>query len=287
MVDQQTVLAKIWPIVHKLIQATLAEDIDALSRLLVPRQSAAEMLDLFGLGVFEILLKIIFQREQIGLTRAIETEQGQQVYIEFAWLDPDSENAAFGQADVVTVQLKRYRQDWRVITINPAGADNPMTEARAQAILLAGQRFQQLDNEARDPLILPIALFAGALELPIRPEALRDPVELLFIPGLQERRFGVISLIGARRLWRDFHSKAKPVTLEPTVWAAAIEALMSELAKRDISQARVGKYYRVDLKALLPAMSQIRQSLKIQSLDPRYSPYGQIQIQLQAEVSEQ
>jgi hypothetical protein len=219
-------------------------------------------------------------KERLGLARAIETENGRYVYLEFAWLDPESGGQSYTAADVVSVQLKRYRHDWRIVDVNPANTDLLMTEARAHTILLSSNALEGDENKVMEPWILPVALFAGALQLPLREQAMQDPVEQLFLPGLQARSYGLVSLVGGRRLWRDFRKKARPDLAKPAVWAAAVEILMSEQAMREQTQAAAGKFYQVSLAVLLPRIRQIKETLTLDGLHERYSPFGATRVML-------
>lgn len=280
MIDKETVWNGVWPVVQAFIQAALEESETEVKRLLAPRSQAADYYDLFGFPVLDILLKTVLGRERLGLARAIETENGRHVYLEFAWLDPDGEGQSYTAADVVSVQLKRYRNDWRIVDINPAHTDLLMTEARAQTILLSSKVLEGDEGQAMEPWILPVALFAGALQLPLREQAMQDPVEQLFLPGLQARAYGLVSLAGGRRLWRDFRKKAKADLDRPAAWAAAVEFLMSEQSMREQTQAAVAKHYQVGLAALLPCIRQIKESLKLEGLHERYSPFGATRVLL-------
>jgi hypothetical protein len=139
---------------------------------------------------------------------------------------------------------------------------------------------------------LPVALFGGALQLPLRPAAMRDAVERLLLPGLQHRTYGILSLVAGRRLWRDFRRKAKiDLTAEgaqsaenkgekvrAAAWAAAAEFIMSEQNMREATQAAVAQNYRVNLSAILPRIRQIKEALAIQGIDERYSSFRPAQI---------
>ena len=280
MATAETVRNVIWPVVEQLIDATVGEDDRALGALLVPRSEAAVLHRLFGSPVFDLLLKTVLGREQVAVTRAIETEKGKYVHVEFVWPDPAQEDGSYTAADLVSVQLRRYRAAWRVVAVNPAAADFPLTEARAQGILLAAGRHTPEGELPQEPWILPVALFAGNLQLPLRPKAVTDPVAALFLPGLQHRTYGVLSLAGAWRLWSDFRRTAKPELDAPAAWAAAVEFIMGEQTLRDVTQAGVGKHYGAGLPAMLPRIRQIKQSLNIEGLDARYSPRGGTQIVL-------
>src|SRR5690606_25294381 len=125
-----------------------------------------------------------------------------------------------------------------------------------------------------EPWLLPVALYSGSLQLPIREAAMRDPVERLLLPGLQHRTFGVLSLVAGRKLWRDFQKKAGRTLNQPATWAAAVEFLMGEQTMRESTQAAVAKHYRVSRPQILPRIKQIRQTRQIKGLDERYSPLG-------------
>jgi hypothetical protein len=280
MIEKETVWNGIWPVVQALVMATLEEDEVALKKLLVPRSRAAELYDLFGLYVFDILLKTVLGRERLGLARAIETENGRFVYLEFAWPDPEAEGNSYAATDIVSVRVRKYRNKWRVADVNPANSDLPMTEPRAQGILLANQTLEGDEAAPLEPWLLPVALFAGALQLPLREKAFRDPVEALLLPGLQARSYGLVSLVGGRRLWQDFRKKAAPQLDHPATWAAAAEFLMAEQGMREQSQAAVGQYYKVNLTSLLPRIRQIKQTLSLDGLHERYSPFGATRVLL-------
>jgi len=280
MIDRDTVWNGIWPVVQQFVTATLEEDEKGVKKLLVPRSRAAELYDLFGLYVFDILLKTVLGREQLGLVRAIETENGRFVYLEFAWPDPAAGGNSYAATDVVSVQMRKYRNNWRVADVNPANTDSPMTEPRANTILLANKTLEGAEDVPLEPWLLPVALFAGALQLPLQEKALRDAVEALLLPGLQARSYGVVSLVGGRWLWRDFQKKAGSKLDKPAAWAAAVEFLMAEQGMREQTQATVGQFYGVALTTLLPRIRQIKQTLSLDGLHERYSPFGATRVLL-------
>ena len=104
MIDEQTVWDDIWPVVERLIAATLAEDPQAIRSLVLPGGLAADALDLYGGVVFDILLKTVLGRERLGLVRAIEADGGRAVFIEYAWPDPTA-GRGYTAVDVVAVRL--------------------------------------------------------------------------------------------------------------------------------------------------------------------------------------
>jgi hypothetical protein len=283
MIDQRLVWDEIWPAVQALIEATIADDLPAARKWLVPRADAADLVELLGLPVLDVLLKTVLGRQRLGLTRAVETEAGRFVYLEYAWPDPAAGEGRFTAGDLVTVQLRPYRGAWRVVDVNPAAVETPMTEAHAQSAMLSRQ-VAALEPEEQ-PLILPMALFAGALQLPLREEALADPVLRLLLPGLQARAFGVRCLQGGYRLWRDFRRKATPGADDPAAWAAAAEFVMAEQGRRALTQAAAGKAYGVGLAAVAPRVKRLKAALKIAELDERYSPHGFRRVVLTEELA--
>jgi hypothetical protein len=271
MIDEKTVWDDIWPVVEQLISATVAEDDRTIRQLLYPEGQAADALDLFGFVVFDILLKTVLGREKLGLTRAIEGDGGSSVFIEFAWPDPDSTDRSYTAVDVVAVRLAQTSDGWRAVEINPASADLPLNSLRATSVLAGTQVMSDEGKLPSEPWILPVALYAGLLHLPLLAEATNDSVEALLLPGLQARQYGLLQLIYARRLWRDFVD-AIPQELErPEAWAAAVELIMGEQSNRGETQATVARYHRAPLGAVAARTRHIRKVLGITGLDARYT----------------
>lgn len=280
MIDKAIIWDGIWPVVQSFVVATLEDDRVGLEKLLVPRSQASELYDLFGLNVFDILLKTVLGRERLGLARAIETENGRFVYLEFAWPDPASPDNSYTATDIVSVQMRRYRNNWRVVDVNPASTDLPMTEPRAHNILLTNEPMEGDEKLPLEPWLMPVSLFAGVLQLPVRETAMKDSVETLLLSGLQSRSYGLVSLVGGRRLWRDFRKKADPKLSNPAAWAAAVEFIMAEQGMREQTQATVGGYYQVNLTVMLSCIGRIKKTLSLDGLHERYSPFGSTRITL-------
>jgi hypothetical protein len=270
MIDERTVWDDIWPVVERLIAAAVAEDPQTIRQLLYPQGQAADALDLFGFVVFDILLKTVLGRERLGLTRAIEGDGGESVFIEYAWPDPAT-GRGYTAVDVVAVRLARGHDRWRVVEINPAAVDLPLNSMRATSILAGTQVMNDEGKLPSEPWILPVALYAGLLQLPLRPEAAADPVEAQLLPGLQARGFGLLPLIYGRRLWRDFVAAAQPDLDRPAAWAAAVEVILGELSNHGQTQAAVGRQYRAPLGGVASRVKHIRRALDIADFDARYS----------------
>ena len=271
MVSEELIWNEVWPIVEKLISATLDEDGAAIQALVAPNEQAAHMLELFGSQVFDVLLKTVLGRGNLAVTRAIETENGRFVHIEYTWPEPGAEPNSFTAADVVTAVLTQIDDQWRIVEINPASTDIPLTGPRARGVLATTQALTESGKVPSEPWILPIAFYGGALQIPIQEHAMADEVERLLLPGLQHRTYGAMSLIRARQLWRQFQAKASPSLEHPAAWAAAVEFIMSEQNMRQLTQAVVRKNYEINLSLMVPRLKQIKKTLKIQGQDERFS----------------
>jgi hypothetical protein len=272
MINEQTVWDEIWPVVERLIAATIAEDPQRIRPLLQPAGQAADALDLFGFTVFDILLKTVLGRERLGLTRAIEADGGTAAFIEYAWPDPNSADNSYTAVDVVAVRLVRDAGGWLVAEINPASADLPLNSLRATGVLAGTQVLADDGRLPSEPWVLPIALYAGLLQLPLQPEAAGDDVEALLLPGLQARQYGFLPQLFGRRLWRDYQAAAETLKIEPpSAWAAAVEFILGRQNNRDETQATVGRYYKSSLGAVSARVKHIRHVLGIGEPDARYT----------------
>lgn len=283
MITEDTIWEEVWPVVEQLIEATLEEDNSRIFSLLLPNSQAADIAELFGFPAFDILLKTVLGRERLGLSRAIEADNGRSLFIEFAWPDPEAQNNSYTAADVVSVRLEPQTATWKIAEVNPANADLPLTAARARGILTTSKLLTEEDKVPAEPWVLPLAFFAGVLQIPLLETAMLDEVESYFLPGLQHRTYGVLSLVRARRMWRDFKAASPTNSAKPLAWAAAIEFMMNEQDMRNLSQAAVSKFYKVNLGALVPCVRQIKQTLNIRGLDERYTDLQTTQIVYQDE----
>jgi len=281
MVNQETVWQEIWPVVEGFIEATLGEDPAGAAQHLLPGSIAADCLDLYGIYVYDILLKTVLGRPSLGLTRAVETENGRFIHIEYAWPEPGSAANSYTANDVVTVTLTRHEEQWLILEINPSAIDLPLTGARARGVLATGQTFDEEGKIPGEAWILPFALYGGLLKMQLRPAGLADPVEEALLPGMQERRYGMMAQIYARRLWRQFINEQDPRPDHPASWAAAVEYIMGELELRELTQAAVAKHYRTGLSRMAPRLKQIKRALDIQKMDERFSDVQSAQIVLE------
>ena len=183
----------------------------------------------------------------------------------------------------VSVLLAPRNGRFFVADVNPSGLDLLLTETRARAILATSKILSRRQDLASEPWVLPLALFGGLLPLPLRPKALADSVESLFLPGLQQREYGVLSLLRARRLWRDFKAIHPLPVGRPAGWAAAVEWVMGEQSLWPMPETAVAEAYDV-LPATLSAQAEkIKAALGITGLDERYADWQTLDVHIQDE----
>ncbi|KAA3665387.1 MAG: hypothetical protein DWQ04_00840, partial [Chloroflexi bacterium] len=252
MISEETVWNDVWPVAEKVIEATLAENGDGIAELVAPGGQAAEMLDLFGFAVFDVLLKTVLGRGSLGITQAVETENGRFIHIEYAWPEPGADPNSFTATDLVAVTFTNLDKQWCIVEVNPSSIDMPLTEPRARGMLASTQTLSEHDKVPAEPWILPFALYGGMLQIPILEAAMADEVESKFLHGLQERNYGVMTILRGRKMWRDFVTAVSPTLDKPSGWAAALEFIMSEQNKRNQTQAAISKHYKVNLSTMVP-----------------------------------
>ncbi|HSH02559.1 MAG TPA: hypothetical protein VLL52_08580 [Anaerolineae bacterium] len=277
MITHDMVVDEIWPVVADVIMATMAGEGELIPPKLFPRRQAARMYDLYGMHIFELLLKVVLQRTQLGLSRVVETSEGKEVLLEYAW--PNEETGAYTAADTVTVHLRPYRGEWRIVGINPAVIDTPLTEAGATRILATHDLSSTAEKLKAEPWLLPVAVYAGALQVHVRPEAIGDDVEKGFLEGMQKRSFGVVSQMNGRSLWRDFKKKIKPTMEYPATWAAAVEFIMGEQGGRKLEAGNVAQEYMASVTLMGERVAEIRKKLGVETFDPRYTPLQEIKVE--------
>jgi hypothetical protein len=206
----------------------------------------------------------------------VETDNGRSLHLEFAWPDPELGDNRFSGVDIVSVHLMQTDNGWRIRDVNPASIDAPLSSVRARTALITSQILEEPMEP--EPWLLPLALYSGLMQVQLAETAVRDPVEKLLLAGLQERSYGLMTIVLGRRLWRDFVEVAAPPLNKPAVWAAAAEFLIGQQEKRDVTQAAVGGHYKVALPTLLPRIKQIQKVLNLQKVDERYSDLHTTQI---------
>lgn len=275
----------VWSRVKQLLELVMAGDERGARKLLDPRGKAQPLLDLYGIIALDITLKTLLDRTDVALTKGVATHGGKFLYLQFSWLpnnhteQTSSTPITFTIEETVTVRMRQYRNVWRIHDVNPAPLDQWLTSAFARG-MLAELRADNNDELPAIPLVLPLSLLAGQINLPLQAKAMKDEVERQVLPTMQSNGYGAYGLIGARRLWRDFKKQSKIVVSEPIVWSAAIELLMSEQALIELDQPMLAAEYGVDLADIIGRTQQIRAAVNLQDVDVRYTSMETVQIKL-------
>ncbi len=276
---EETVWSDVWPVIEAFIQSVLAEEVAQIRPYLYPHSIADNMFDLFGHYVYDILLKTVLGRDKLAVTRAVETENGRFLHIEYAWPDTTTADNQYTANDVVTVTLLiGENETWQISEVNPSAIDLPLNGGRARGVLAGGQSLSDEGKMPGEAWVLPYALYGGLLKMTLQETGMADTVERILLPALQDRTYGVMAQIYGRRLWRDFQQTANPSLENPAAWAAAIEYILAEQELRNVTQAAVAKQYKLTLSAMVPRMKQIKKALAIQKEDERYSDIQSPQI---------
>ena len=275
MITEETVQEELWPVVQRLIAATLSEDEKAARRELVPNRPVADMLTMFGLTSLDICLKTVLLSESCALRQAILTDGGRYIYLEYLWSGEEPAGTEiFPGTTFVTVKLRLYRNRWRVEEINPSSIEMLLSAPRARALLLTTPEFQQTGTFPQAPWVLPLALYSGLLQLPLREDAVDDAVEALFLSRMQERGYEVMALVLGRRLWRDFKRKRQLKKIprsEQTAYAAAVEFIMNEQTASELELAPLCEEYEALLPVADTFVRRIKSLLKLAQVDERYT----------------
>lgn len=264
-------ISDVWPRARLLLEKVLNRDEDGIDALLARGSKAWAVYDLHGLVGLEVLLKTLFGRSRVGLAQAIP--QDESILFEFVWFRPDTLDDEYAPEDVVSVQMVRLYDRWELADINPAPLDEWMTSNQARDRL--AERREAHDGQLPETAdVLPLALLAGQMKLPILPTATLDEVERLLLTQMQAEQFGVMTLVAARQLWRDFNRRKSPRITDNTrkLWAAAVTFIMTEHVGIDATQGAVAQSYGAPLSKLFNALKVIRDTLNFEGADERYIP---------------
>jgi tetratricopeptide (TPR) repeat protein len=112
------------------------------------------------------------------------------------------------------------------------------------------------------------------VQVPVRTERTeqRDPVARLLAVCMPEAGFSAAHVHRAQALWADFCRRRMLRVAKPAVYAAAIEyaiAMVHEV--RGVTQAGLGRRYRVAPASISSRYAEIRSTLALVPGDPRYS----------------
>ena len=256
-------------VVQDMVQAVLLEDHPTVQRALCPDSDVDLAYRLFGLLPLTVLLRVHLGHDTMVMPRFSRSRADpDDVRVELGWmlwLDPDGK-PVYDAENVSTVYLRPYQEAWRVTEINPAPLDEPITVHQARLSLRERQAQEQETTDW-----LPYELITGM----VTPRYLNveelDDVEQTFVPGMQERGFGLFEVTRAVRLWRDYKKKARPRYRKPGVYAATVEYIMQLLGYYQGTQEEIARYYGVSVGAVGAKVSDIELALGLHQHDERYS----------------
>jgi hypothetical protein len=229
-----------------LLASVTADDLDALTRLLVPGGPAQVAVELFGPDAVAL---------PIGLHIPGEVVHGRQVRLgereaELELVRPVP--AAEPREHCCTLTLRHYRGRWRLWSLLPVPLDKSL-----------------FDDLVFDSLLAD--LLDGAEQLDLEPEGPRDEVESLVLASMRARGFNFLEQTNAVRIWRDFVKKARLLLDRPRTWAAAVEYVIVLMEFRKGSQGEVGGYYGVSAGTVAARYKAIADTLALHQYDQRYS----------------
>ncbi len=237
----------------RLVAGVRAGAIEEVAGLLLPNSPAALALELFGLTLFRLDLRLDDPRENGQLA-----PYDLQLDTETAWLElgrvnrqADHLTRLFGSG-LVLRPASESEIGWLIEEILPLNADG-----------------QFRDEDDFDRRILET--HQGFHPLPLRLEKL-DEIESIFLEQMQTKpgHFNLEELFNAVRLWRDYRAVASALIPDPA-WAAAIEYLISLFDYHTADLEDFARRYAVTSEAVTDHAREIAQTLRVTQFDDKYS----------------
>ncbi len=245
---------------EEFVAAVRANEAVAVKKMLAAKSSAAYLLDMFGLALFRLDLRLDDPREKNRLAPYDLQIEGQVALLELGVLEPLEVEGSEGEQHehfrrlFGSSLLLSFEEEWRVTEVLPFNSDG------------------QLDVQKADDKLI-IETHQGKRRLPRQAENL-DGVEQLFLEKMQEQagRFNLEEMINALRLWRDFKLKneARP-TGKTEAWAAGVEYLITLFDYYEVESKTIAKFYGKDNAAVIKRAREIAQTLNVTQFDDRYS----------------
>lgn len=245
---------------EEFVAAVRTSNLAAIQTMLAPNSAAAYLLEMFGLALFRLDLRLDEPEEKNRLTPYDLQIEGQVALLELGVLEPLEVEGAeqhghlrrlFGSS-----LLLSFDQDWRITEVLPFNSEGELNP-----------------QNPTDQKI--IETHQGKIPLPLQYSTI-DNTEGLFLDRMQDQagRFNLEELLNALRLWRDF--KAKTVTMRrlpgnSKAWAGAVEYLISLFDYHEAESKILAKRYGTDSEAILQRARELTQTLNVTQFDDRYS----------------
>jgi hypothetical protein len=244
---------------ENLIAAVRAGQQEKIAGWLAPGSTAALALEIFGLGLFRLDLRLDDPREngqlapydlqieqeiallELGVVTALPAQEGERPHL----------TRLYGSSLLLSPALES-EFGWLIEDILPVNADGQL---RA--------------TDPADALILKT--HQGYSPLPLRRDNL-DKTEIRFLEQMQNQpgRFNLEEQFNAVRLWRDFKAAESGLTNRPE-WAAAVEYLITIFDYHAAEAEELAPRYQISAESLTDSAREVAATLGVTQFDDRYS----------------
>jgi len=236
------------------IGAVRTGEVDWLASVVAPGSAAALQLEIFGVALFRIGLRLDDPEEQGKLAPYDFQFEGEVGLLELGVIEPLPEGQGhlrrlFGSS----LLLQATGNGWQISELIPVNSDGNLHP-----------------NSPADHEVL--AVYQGHKALPLQTANL-DLVERLFLAKMQMQTgwFNLEELLNAVRLWRDYRAKQTVSKRQVASLAAAVEYLISLFDYFQVDSQEVAQRYATTTPALLNRSREIAQTLNATQFNDRYS----------------
>jgi len=248
-------------------KAVWRRDEKALTKWIAPHTFVDWVFRIWGPPPLGVLLKLYLGDYLAFLIYDYEKPRDKRARVQAGWGKLSNGNYYPAEGTELLVHVQFYRNRWRVSDIQQGTFEEPVTLTTAYRMF---DQASEEELETNREKWLSIALEVGALQPPLQGQEKLDDVEILFLKGMSERSYSLREQISAIRIWRDFKKKVIPTYRKPSVYAAAIEYIVSLLGFWDTPQKMIGEAYGVSPGTVGRKTAEIEQSLKLVQWDKRY-----------------
>jgi hypothetical protein len=246
---------------ERLVAGVRDSQVEEVAGLLAPGSPAALTLEVFGLALWRLDLRLDDPREQGQLAPYALQVEPEVALLELGVV------AALPTEDSGRNHLTRLFGSGLVLRAAPAAEAGWLIED----VLPVTAGSQLRPDDATDQLILET--HQGHKPLPLRRERLSQ-VEVGFLEQMQAQpgRFNLEEQFNAVRLWRDFQGRSSLVDISyGPEWAAAVEYLITLFDYHTVEVEEVALRYGVSAEAVTDCARELAATLRVTQFDDRYS----------------
>lgn len=236
------------------IGAVRTGEVNWLGQVVAPGSAAALQLEIYGVALFRVGLRLDNPQEQGKLAPYDFQFEGEVGLLELGVIEPLPEGQGhwrrlFGSS----LLLRATGNDWQISELIPVNSDGNLHP----------------DSPADQEVL---AVYQGRKALPLQTANL-DEVEQLFLAKMQAQtvRFNLEELLNAVRLWRDYRARQAVNKRQLASLAAAVEYLISLFDYFQVDSREVAQRYATTTSALLNRSRELAQTLTATQFDDRYS----------------